>query len=55
MLDGALWRAENPGASHIIALREQNATKIFGLPKTEKFHSAYSPHALNELNLALTQ
>jgi hypothetical protein len=22
---------------------------------TEKFHSAYSPYALNELNLALTQ
>jgi hypothetical protein len=32
-------------ASYIRALRKL----------TEKFHSAYSPYALNELNLALTQ
>jgi hypothetical protein len=41
-------------ASYIRALREQNAIKISAY-LTEKFHSAYSPYALNELNLALTQ
>jgi hypothetical protein len=41
-------------ASYISALREENAT-IFSLPNREKFHSAHSPYALNELNLALTQ
>jgi hypothetical protein len=39
-------------ASYIRAVREQYAIKIFSLPK---FHYAYSPYALNELNLALTQ
>jgi hypothetical protein len=31
--------------------REQNLIKIFTCP-TGKYHSAYSPYALNELNLA---
>ncbi len=41
-------------ASYIRAARAQNAIKIFSLPN-RKFHRAYSPNALNELNLALTQ
>ncbi len=36
------------------ATRKQNAIKIFAYP-TGKYHSAYSPYALNELNLALSQ
>jgi hypothetical protein len=41
-------------ASYIRAVREQYAIKMFAY-LTEKFHSAYSPYALNEVNLALTQ
>jgi hypothetical protein len=41
-------------ASYIRAVREQNAMKFFAC-LTEKFLCAYSPYALNELNLALTQ
>jgi hypothetical protein len=29
--------------------------KVFACQITEKFHGAYSPYALNELNLVLTQ
>jgi hypothetical protein len=36
------------------ATRIQNAIQIFAYP-TGKYHSAYSPYALNELNLALSQ
>jgi hypothetical protein len=39
---------------YIRAPREQNEIKIFACP-TGKYHSAYSPYAQNELNLALTQ
>jgi hypothetical protein len=39
---------------YIRAPREQNSIKILACP-TGKYHSAYSPYALNELNLALTQ
>jgi hypothetical protein len=43
-------------APYVGAVREQNAIKNF-YPAclTEKFHCAYSPYALNKLNLALTQ
>jgi hypothetical protein len=41
-------------ASNIRALREQNQLKFLTC-LTEKFYSAYSPYALNELNLDLTQ
>jgi hypothetical protein len=40
-------------ASYIRAVREQKAIKFFAC-QTEKFHCAYSPYALNELNLART-
>jgi hypothetical protein len=39
---------------YIIDPREQIAIKLFSGP-TGKYHSAYSPYALNELNHALTQ
>ena len=43
-------------ASYIRATREQNAIKLNLLAcLTEKVFSAYSPYALNELNIALTQ
>jgi hypothetical protein len=41
-------------ASYIRAVREQNAIK-FSACLTKRFHGAYSPYALIELNLALTQ
>jgi hypothetical protein len=51
---GSLFQPWETGY-YISAPREQNAIKkYFGCP-TGKYHSAYSPYALNELNLALTQ
>ncbi len=44
----------NKMPSHIRAVREQNEIKILAC-LTDKFHCAYSPYALSELNLAITQ
>jgi hypothetical protein len=46
----------NHGRRDIILEPQENKMKLkyFAFP-TEKYHSAYSPYALNELNLALAQ
>jgi hypothetical protein len=41
--------------TYIRALREQIAILIFSLPNRKKIYSAYSPNALNEQNLGLSQ